>query len=213
MYTKVYLSLKNLNFYSKLLGLLFITLSILVASTSPLIVALILLEILLSFFLKDYKSLQMSIILIIVFMFYYLHPFLLIIVKGLLLYVNYLIAKDLIVIKERKYLFDKFFYKFKSKFFTRMYLSNNYKNYVFLNNMGVYNKINKVRRRKYSSYIIKQATMKTSYDLQDIAYRNKLSYYGFSNKKKPIVNMQWNNIDNTFLLVPIMIFILVIFYR
>lgn len=212
MSTKAYPNLKNLNFYVKLIVIILFLLSIIFVNNTYLILSLITIFIITSFLLKHYKALQMSIMLIIVFMFYYLHPFLLIVVKTLLLYILYLIVKDLVNIKERKYLFDKVFYRFKGNI-NKLYVGSNYKNRVFLNNMNVYNDMDKFTRRKYSEYLVKQALMKTSYDMQDISYRNTLSYYKYSNKKGSILNMKWGSMDNTCLLISILLFVLVLFYR
>ena len=67
-------------------------------------------------------------------------------------------------------------------------------------------------RRKYSNYIVNEALKKTNYDLEELNYRNTLSYYGYYKKRGSNLDMQWNNIDNTFLLIHVLIFILVIIY-
>ncbi len=213
MFTKAYPKLKDLNFYAKIIGIILMILSIVLVKNIYLIAALILVNIIISLLLKNYKSLQMAVILIIIFMFYYLHPFLLILVKGLLLYCVYLIVKDLISVKEHKYLFDRLFYWIKSPKVKKMYISSSYKKILFNNNMAVYDQLSNLTRRKYSNYLVKQAEIKTNYDMQDVNYRNMLSYYGFSRKKRTNLNFKWDTLDNTFLLFSILIFILVVIYR
>lgn len=213
MYTKVYNNLKDLNLYAKFISLLLITLSIIMVNNVYIVFGIISLSILISAILKNFEALQLSLILVVISMFYYLHPFLLIIVKLILLYVFYLIAKEMTSNKEKMYIIDKIFYKSKNKKSMQLYLDSCFKNKKFDKNMKVYDDIDKYTRRKYSNYIIKQSLIKTNYDLQDISYRNKLSFYKFYNKKTSILNMKWGNIDNTFMIVAFLIFVLAILYR
>lgn len=213
MYTKVYHSLKELNLYSKLIGLILIMLSIMMVKNVYLVFSIIGISIIISALLRHFEALQLSIILIVISMFYYLHPFLLIIVKLIMLYVFYLIGKEMMNHKEKMYLMDKLFYKSKNKQSIDMYLNTCYKNRCFSDNLKVYDDIDTYTRRKYSKYIIKQSEIKTSYDIQDIFYRSKLSYYKFYNKKTTILNMKWNSVDNSFLIISFLIFILVCIYR
>jgi len=210
MYTKVYHKLENLNLFSKLIGLILIVLSVLLVDRPLLVFCLIGLNILLSMLIRNYESLQLSIILIVISMFYYLHPFLLVIVKILLLYDCGLIIKTMTNNNEKRYIIDKFLYKDKSRASTKFYLNSCFKNKKFSRNMLVYDNIDKLTRRKYSSYIVKQAEIKTNYDLQDIYYRHKLSFYKLNDKKTTILDMKWDMLDNMFLLLNVMIFILVI---
>ena len=189
MYTKVYHSLKELNLYSKLIGLILIMLSIMMVKNVYLVFSIIGISIIISALLRHFEALQLSIILIVISMFYYLHPFLLIIVKLIMLYVFYIIGKEMMNHKEKMYLMDKLFYKSKNKQSIDMYLNTCYKNRCFSDNLKVYDDIDKYTRRKYSKYIIKQSEIKTSYDIQDIFYRSKLSYYKFYNKKEIIKSL------------------------
>lgn len=188
-------------------------LSIIIVENPFLVFILIGISIILSSILKNFEAIQLSIILIVISMFYYLHPFLLIIVKLILLYTFYLIAKDMADNKEKMYLIDKLFYKSKNKQAMDLYLNTCFKNKCFNNNLRVYDDVDKYIRRKYSNYIVKQAEIKSNYDLQDIGYRNRLSFYKFYNKKTTILNMSWGSMDNTFLLISILLFILVLIYR
>ncbi len=213
MFTKVCHSLKELNLYAKLIGLLLMMISIILVNNAYLVFTLVGISIAISAILKNFESLQMSIILVIIAMFYYAHPFLLILVKVLLLYVFYLNMKSMTRPKEKRYIIDKLFYRSKSKTAMKVYLNNCFKNKKFNTNLNVYNTIDKYTRRKYSKYIINQSLIKTNYDMQDIYHRSKLSFYKFYNKKTTILDMKWSKSDNTFLLVTIFIFALVLIYR
>lgn len=213
MYTKAYHKLENLNLFSKIIGLILIVLSVLLVDRPLLVFCLIGFAILLSMLIKNYESLQLSMILIVISMFYYLHPFLLVIVKFLLLYDFYLIIKTMTNNNEKRYIIDKILYKDKSIASTKFYLNSCFKNKKFSRNMLVYDNIDKLTRRKYSSYIVKQAEIKTHYDLQDIYYRHKLSFYKLNDKKTTILDMKWDMLDNIFLILPSILFILVLFYR
>lgn len=213
MSTKVSHRFKELNLYSKLIGLVLLMLSIIMVENVYLVFILIGISIFISYLLKNFEALQLSIILIVVSMFYYAHPFLLIIVKLIMLYVFYLIAKDMTYNKEKIYLIDKLFYKSKSKGSIYLYLDSCYKNKCFNKNMNEFDDIDKYTRRKHSNYIVKQSLIKTNYDLQDISYRSKLSFYKFYNKKTTILNMKWGNLDNTVILISSLLFILVLIYK
>lgn len=213
MYTKVYHKLENLNLFAKLIGLILIALSIIFVDRPLLVFCLIGLSILLSFFVRNYEGLQLSIILIVVSMFYYLHPFLLVIVKLILLYVFALIVKNMTNNNEKRYIIDKFIYSNKSISSTKFYLNSCFKSKKFCQNMLPYDSIDNLTRRKYSGYIVKQAEIKTEYDLQDIYYRHKLSFYKINNKKTTVLDMKWNMWDNVFLIITIVLFIVVLLYR
>ena len=213
MCIKVYRRLENLNLFAKLIGLILIVLSILFVDRPLLVFSLIGLNILLSFILKNYESLQLSIILVVISMFYYLHPFLLVIVKLLLLYSFYLIIRNMTNNNEKRYIIDKVLYKDKSIKSTKFYLNSCFKNKKFSQNMWSFDSIDKLTRRKYSSYIVKEAEKKTSYDLQDIYYRHKLSFYKIDDNKTTILDMKWDIWDSVFLLIAIILFVLVLLNR
>jgi hypothetical protein len=213
MYTKVCHRLQELNLFSKLFGIVLMMLSILFVENVYLVFTLIAISILISYILRNFEALQLSIILIVISLFYYAHPFLLIIVKLLMLYVFYLIIKNLTYNKEKMYLIDKLFYRLKNRSIINLYLNACYKTKCFSNNMKTFDDINKYTRRKYSSYIIKQAEIKTNYDLQDINYRHSLSYYKFYNKKTSMLNMKWGKLDSFVLLGTSLIMLLVLIYR
>ena len=101
MYTKVYHREKKLNLFSKLIGIVLMMLSILLVENVYLVFTLIAISILISHVLRNLEALQLSIILIVISMFYYAHPFLLIIVKMIMLYVFYLIVKKLTYNKKK----------------------------------------------------------------------------------------------------------------
>lgn len=213
MYTKVCHRVRKLNLYSKLIGLFLMMMSIIVVQNVYLVFTLIGLSIIISLVLKNFEALQLSIILIVISMFYYAHPFLLIIVKLILLYVFYLIVKEMTYNKEKMYLIDKLFYKSKNKYINKLYLDSCYKNKCFSKNLNEFDDIDKYTRRKYSKYIVKQAEIKTHYDLQNINYRNKLSFYKFFNKKTTILNMRWGKLDSVIVLGTSLLFMLVLIYR
>ena len=213
MYTKVCHRLNELNLFSKLIGIVLMMLSILFVENVYLVFTLIGISIFVSYVLRNFEALQLSIILIVISMFYYAHPFLLIFVKLIMLYVFYLIVKNLTYNKEKMYLIDKLFYRLKNRSIVNWYLESCYKKKCFNNNMKVFDDINKYTRRKYSNYIVKQANIKTNYDLQDINYRNRLSYYKFYNKKTTMLNMKWDKLDSFILFGTALIMILVLIYR
>ena len=213
MYTKVCHRVKELNLFSKLIGIILMMFSILLVENVYLVFTLIGISILISYILKNFEALQLSIILIVISMFYYAHPFLLIIVKLIMLYVFYLIVKDVTYSKEKMYLIDKVFYKSKHKSTINLYLDSCYKNKSFNKNMSEFDDVDKYIRRKYSNYIVKQAEIKTNYDLQDINYRNRLSFYKFYNKKTTILNMKWGKLDNFILIGTSLMLLLVLIYR
>lgn len=213
MYTKACNTIKELNLYSKVISLILMMLSIIMVNNVYLVFIIIGISLIISLMLKDFEAIQLSLILIVASMFYYLHPFLLIIVKLILLYVFYLIVKDMMNSKEKMYIIDKLFYKSRNKQSMDLYLNNCYKNQKFNENLKIYDDIDKYTRRKYSKYIVKQSEIKTNYDLQDISYRNKLSFYKYYNNKTTVLNMDWRKLDNTFLIISLLIFVLVIIYR
>lgn len=213
MYTKVCHRVKELNLFSKLIGIILMMFSILLVENVYLVFTLIGISILISYILKNFEALQLSIILIVISMFYYAHPFLLIIVKLIMLYVFYLIVKDVTYSKEKMYLIDKVLYKSKHKSTINLYLDSCYKNKSFNKNMSEFDDVDKYIRRKYSNYIVKQAEIKTNYDLQDINYRNRLSFYKFYNKKTTILNMKWGKLDNFILIGTSLMLLLVLIYR
>ena len=213
MYIKVYHKLENLNLFAKLIGLILIALSIFFVDNPLLVFCLIALSILFSFLVRNYEGLQLSIILIVISMFYYLHPFLLVFVKLLLLYVFTLIVKSMTNNNEKRYIIDKVIYHNKSASATKFYLNSCFKNKKFCQNMLSYDSIDKITRRKYSKYIVKQAEIKTEYDLQDIYYRHKLSFYKMDSKKTTFLDMKWNMWDNIFLVSTIALFVVVLLCR
>jgi len=213
MSTKMCNKIKESNLFSKLIGTIILVISIILVNNVYLVFALIGVSIFLSYILNNFESLQLSIILIVISMFYYAHPFLLIIVKLIMLYTLFLIVKDVTYDKEKMCFMDFVFYKNKSKLVNKIYFNTCFKTKLFNKNMNEFNDIDNYERRKYSAYIVKQAEMKTHYDLQDISYRNKLSFYKFYNKKTTILNMKWQFRDFTIIIISVLIFLFVLLCR
>ncbi|MBQ7137007.1 MAG: hypothetical protein IJO43_03435 [Bacilli bacterium] len=130
-----------------------------------------------------------------------------------MLYTFFLMIKDVTYDKEKMCFMDIIFYKNRGKVANNMYLNTCFKNKLFNKNMDEFNDIDRYERRKYSSYIVKQAEIKTNYDLQDINYRSKLSFYKFYNKKTTILNMKWQVRDFIIIIISILIFLLVLLCR
>jgi len=213
MFTKAYRKLENLNIYFKTLSLLLLTISILFVNNFALVITIISILLVISYCFKDYESLQLSLILVLVSFFYYLHPFLLIIVKLMLFYNIYLVFKRMINKSEKRFLLDKIFYSIKTKKSMDIYLENCFKNQKFRKNLEVFNDMNYITKQQNINYIVKQAEIKTSYDLQDVYYRHKLSFYKFYNQKTSIMNFEYGVSDIVFIILSIVIVILAIITR
>lgn len=111
---------------------------------------------------------------------------------------------------QRRYLFDRFMYRFKNSKKTKKHLRKCYYAECLSKNLEEVSKYNNLTNSKF---LHKQAVLKTTKDLNDIYLLYKLRFYQIYNKKSPLFPDRWTRNDTFYLIVVITIFCMLLCVR
>ena len=119
-----------------------------------------------------------------------------------------IIFTGVLTIDERRYVFDKTFYKWRDYKKTKKHLYNCYYDKCLDINLNEVHKYNKIKTHKN---LIKEAQTKSLNDLEEIFILNKLRFYQLYSKKRTSFPDKWRRYDTIYLvtMVIICIFLLV----
>lgn len=112
-----------------------------------------------------------------------------------------------LTVDERRYVFDKTFYKWKDYKKTRKHLYKCYYDKCFNNNI---NEVPKYNRLSNYKSLTKQANIKSMNDLDEIYVLNRLRFYQLYSKKRVSFPDKWKKYDTFYLITMVVVCILLL---
>ena len=113
-------------------------------------------------------------------------------------------------ISQKQYIFDNTLYKWKDIKLTRKHIYNCYYDKCFDNNISDIKKNNNISDYRY---LYNQVDIKTKRDLSDIYVLNRIRFYQIYNKKRVFFPDKWKKLDTLYLLVMILLFSIILYFR
>ncbi len=206
----------ELNLFNKIISLICVLLSLCFVRNLIFIYVIIGAIILMTLLIKNYNALLYMIIPIVLSFFVngYNYTYMMIIIKMLIMIVHIFNILFIISSKERMYLLNALFYsgnkKARSFIFNRRY----YKKVKAKNKKNFLTVKEKLEPKiMYSNYINNRIKENTKSELNDIYLINRIRFYNYYKVRKSMLKLSWINLDNTFLLVNVLLFVVIYLYR
>lgn len=135
-----------------------------------------------------------------------------IILRVLLVIMYALIIESSLLSLEKRYLYDKLFYRNKNSNKIKGYIRKYYYRDLLNNNMEDNKRIEKYLDNpdKYKKYLKNQAEKKAYVEIDNFYLIDRIRFDRFFNKKKSTLPFIWNNYDNFYIAVSLFLFVLVV---
>lgn len=134
------------------------------------------------------------------------------IVLRVLLVISYaLIIESSLLSLEKRYLYDKLFYRNSTSKKLRGYIKKYYYRDLVDKNIENNKKIAKYLDdpNKYNKYLISQAEKKAEVEIDNLYLIDRIRFDRYFSKKKSRISFSWNNYDNFYICVSLLLFVIV----
>ena len=203
---------KSLCFYGKLVSFILLVIAMVIINNYNIFLLVCGMVFILSFINKKKRYFFLCLIL---FLSTYLIEFndITFIVLRILLIIAYaLIIESSLLSLEKRYLYDKLFYRNKNSNKIKGYICKYYYRDLYNNNMESNKRIEKYLDNpdKFKKYLKTQAEKKAYVEIDNLYLLDRIRFDRFFNKKKSRLPFSWNNYDNFYIAVSLFLFVLVI---
>lgn len=203
---------KSLSFYGKLVSFVLLVIAMVVIKSYNIFLLVCGMVFILSFINKDKKYFFLSLILFLSTYILSFNDITFIVLRVLLVVVYALIIESSLLSLEKRYLYDKLFYRNRTSKKLRGYIRKYYYKDLLNNNIEANKRIEKYLDNpdKYKKYLNSQATRKAYLEVDNLYLLDRIRYDRFYNSKKSKLPFTWNNYDNFYIAVSLLLFVLVI---
>lgn len=203
---------KSLCFYGKLVSFILLVIAMVIINNYNIFLLVCGMVFILSFINKKKGYFFLCLIL---FLSTYLIEFndITFIVLRILLIIAYaLIIESSLLSLEKRYLYDKLFYRNKNSNKIKGYICKYYYRDLYNNNMESNKRIEKYLDNpdKFKKYLKTQAEKKAYVEIDNLYLLDRIRFDRFFNKKKSRLPFSWNNYDNFYIAVSLFLFVLVV---
>ena len=203
---------KSLCFYGKLVSFILLVIAMVIINNYNIFLLVCGMVFILSFINKKKGYFFLCLIL---FLSTYLIEFndITFIVLRILLIIAYaLIIESSLLSLEKRYLYDKLFYRNKNSNKIKGYIRKYYYRDLYNNNMESNKRIEKYLDNpdKFKKYLKTQAEKKAYVEIDNLYLLDRIRFDRFFNKKKSRLPFSWNNYDNFYIAVSLFLFVLVV---
>lgn len=203
---------KSLCFYGKLVSFILLVIAMVIINNYNIFLLVCGMVFILSFINKKKRYFFLCLIL---FLSTYLIEFnnITFIVLRILLIIAYaLIIESSLLSLEKRYLYDKLFYRNKNSNKIKGYIRKYYYRDLYNNNMESNKRIEKYLDNpdKFKKYLKTQAEKKAYVEIDNLYLLDRIRFDRFFNKKKSRLPFSWNNYDNFYIAVSLFLFVLVV---
>ena len=201
---------KSLSFFGKVVSLVLLIIAMVIIKNYNIFLLICGMVFLVSFINKDNKYFFFCLLL---FIYTYLSTYnevTFIVLKVLLVGIYALIIESSLMSLEKRYLYDLFFYRSKSSKRLRNYIKKYYYRELYNNNVENNQKINKyvTNTKKYNKYLDNEVSKKTEKEIDDLYLVDRVRYDHYFNHKKGRITFAWNNYDNFYIAVSLVLFVI-----
>lgn len=203
---------RGLSFYGKLISFILLVISMVIIKSYNIFLLVSGMIFIVSFLNKDKKCFFLSLGLFLLIYILEFNYFCFIVLRILLVIVYAFIIESSLLSLEKRYLYDKLLYRNRSSNKIREYVKKYYYDDLLEKNIESNKRIGKYLSDSsmYNSFLNRQARKKTSVGVDDLYLLDRIRFDRFYNKKKSKLTFSWNNYDNVFLSISLIIFVIVI---
>ncbi len=202
---------KSLSFFGKLASFILLVVAMVIIKNYNVFLLICGMIFILSFINKEKKYFIFCLLLFLVtyLMNYDENTF---IVLRVLLVISYaLIIESSLLSLEKRYLYDKLFYRNSTSKKLRGYIKKYYYRDLVDKNIENNKKIAKYLDdpNKYNKYLISQAEKKAEVEIDNLYLIDRIRFDRYFSKKKSRISFSWNNYDNFYICVSLLLFVIV----
>lgn len=203
---------RSLSFYGKLVSFILLVIAMFLIKNYNIFLLVCGMVFILSFINKDKKYFLVSLILFLATYILEFNDIIFIVLRILLIVVYALIIESSLLSLEKRFLYDKLFYRNRTSKKLRGYIRKYYYKDLLNNNMESNKRIEKYLENpdKYSKYLKRQAERKAHIEIDSLYLLDRIRYDRFYNRKKSKLPFTWNNYDNFYIAISLLLFVLVI---
>lgn len=203
---------KSLCFYGKLVSFILLVIAMVIIQNYNIFLLVCGMVFILSFINKKKRYFFLCLILFLSTYILNFNDIIFIVLRVLLVIVYALIIESSLLSLEKRYLYDKLFYRNKNSSKIKGYIRKYYYKDLLNNNIEANRRIEKYLDNpdKYKKYLKTQAEKKAFIEIDNLYLLDRIRYDRFYNRKKSRLPFTWNNYDNFYIAVSLLLFVLVV---
>lgn len=203
---------RSLSFYGKLVSFILLVIAMVLVNNYNIFLLICGMVFILSFINKDKKYFVISLILFLCTYIFSFNKIVFIVLKVLLVIVYAMIIESSLLSLEKRYLYDKLFYRNSTSVKLKGYIRKYYYNDLVNSNVEASKRVEKYldNPEKYKRFLYNQSCKKANVELDNLYLLDRIRYDRFFSSKKSKLPFNWNNYDNLYIGISLMLFVLVI---
>ena len=203
---------KSLSFYGKLVSFILLVIAMVIIKSYNIFLLVSGMIFIVSFVNKDKKCFFLSLALFLLTYILEFNNISFIIFRVLLVLVYALIIESSLLSLEKRFLYDKLFYGNRTSKKVREYIKKYYYKDLLSNNIESNKRIEKYLKdpEMYDGFLNRQAKKKTNVEIDNFYLLDRIRFDRFYSKKKSRLTFSWNNYDNVYLAISLILFVLVV---
>jgi len=203
---------KSLCFYGKLVSFILLVIAMIIIKDYNIFLLICGMVFILSFINKKKRYFFLCLILFLSTYILKFNDVSFLVLRILLIIAYALIIESSLLSLEKRYLYDKLFYRNKNSNKIKGYIRKYYYKDLVNSNMEANKRIEKylVNPDKYKKYLKLQAEKKAYVEIDNLYLLDRIRYDRFFSKKKSRLPFTWNNYDNFYIAVSLFLFVLVV---
>ena len=205
---------KSLSFYGKLVSFLLLVISMIIIKDYNIFLLVCGMVFILSFINKEKKFFLIGLVLFLLTYILSYNESVFIGLRILLVILYACIIESSLLSLEKRYLYDKLFYRNRTSKKLRQYMKKYYYKDVLNNKLDDNKRIEKYldNTDKYSNYLRRQAERKAHIEIDNLYLLDRIRFDRFYTKKKSKLTFSWNNYDNLYISISLLLFVIVIIF-
>jgi len=205
---------KSLSFFGKLISFILLVIAMILIQNYNIFLLICGMIFILSFINKDKKYFLISLILFLITYILNFNESVFVILRiSLVILYAFMIESSLLSL-EKRYLYDKLFYRNRTSKKLKGYVYRYYYNDIFNKNNIMNRRIDKYldvsEKNKYKKYLKKQTEVRSCLEVDNLYLLDRIRYDRFYSSKKSRLSFNWNNYDNFYIAVSLLLFVLVV---
>lgn len=203
---------KSLCFYGKLVSFILLVIAMIIINNYNIFLLVCGMVFILSFINKKKRYFFLCLILFLSTYLVEFNDIVFIILRVLLVVAYALIIESSLLSLEKRYLYDKLFYRNKNSNKIKGYICKYYYRDLYNSNIEANKRIEKYLDNpdKFKKYLNNQAEKKAYVEIDNLYLLDRIRFDRFFNKKKSRLPFSWNNYDNFYIAVSLFLFVLVV---
>ncbi len=203
---------KSCSFFGKLVSLVLMVIAMVIIKNYNIFLLLCGMIFIVSFINREKKYFFLSLLLFLVTFWVNYNDITFLILRVVLVIIYALIIESSLLSIEKRYLYDKLFYRSNSNNKLKSYVKKYYYKDLVNKNIEDNQKIIKYldQPEKYNKYLTMQAEKKADALIEDMYLIDRIRFDRFYSHKKSHLAFSWNNYDNFYMFISLILFIIVL---